>query len=207
MSNDATRENESTKTTTADTATPEHDESKGSQVARAWSEDDASRGTENDDQQDPFWWTPHAVLTFVIVVGVLGFFGLFNRPTKEEPFASASSTGASTLTSVGAQHLLVMHKESMRVPPGITRTKDEAKKRAEEALVKVKGGADFNEIVKQYSDEPGAGQRAPAGDLGVFEKGQMVPGFEQAAFAIKKPGEFSGIAETPFGFHIIKRTK
>lgn len=105
--------------------------------------------------------------------------------------------------TIGAKHILVMHKESERRPPTVTRTKAEAKARAEEALGKVRGGADFDKSVIEYSDEPGAAERA--GDLGVFEKKVMVKAFSDAAFKLKV-GEVSDIIETPFGFHIIKRT-
>ncbi|MBL8740273.1 MAG: peptidylprolyl isomerase [Myxococcales bacterium] len=105
--------------------------------------------------------------------------------------------------TIGAKHILVMHSGSERKPPTVTRTKAEAKARAEEALAKVRGGADFDKAVVEYSDEPGATERA--GDLGVFEKKVMVKAFSDAAFKLKV-GEVSEIVETPFGFHIIKRT-
>ena len=74
------------------------------------------------------------------------------------------------------QSLLVMYKGSMRSPATITRTKEEAKTRAEEALKKAKAGTKFEDLVKEYSDEPGAGQRG--GDLGSFQKGQMAQPFQ-----------------------------
>ena len=104
----------------------------------------------------------------------------------------------------GAKHLLVMYKGSMRAPEPITRSKDEAKARAQEALKKAKAGTKFEDLVTEYSDEPGAGQRG--GDLGKFPKGRMVPAFQEG-LEKTKVGEVSDIVETPFGFHVILRTQ
>ncbi len=112
-------------------------------------------------------------------------------PAQEEP-------------KVGASHVLIQYKGSMRAGPTVTRTKDEAKKLAGEVMGKAKKGQDFAGLAKQYSDEPGAKDRA--GALGKFSKGMMVKPFADAAFALK-PGEISGIVETDFGFHVIKRTE
>ena len=75
---------------------------------------------------------------------------------------------------------------------------------AQEALLKIRGGAAFEEVVKAYTDEPGGAERT--GDLGVFDRTTMVKPFTDAAFALKI-GEVSEIVETKFGFHIIKRTE
>ena len=77
-----------------------------------------------------------------------------------------------------------------------------AKAKAEEVLKKVKDGGDFAALAKEYSSCPSAEN---GGDLGEFGKGQMVPEFEEATFALKD-GEVSGIVETRFGYHIIKKT-
>lgn len=105
---------------------------------------------------------------------------------------------------IGAKHILIMHAESQKKPPEVTRTKEEARKRAEECLRKIRAGADFDEMVREYSDEPGAADRH--GDLGVFPRNAMVKAFADAAFSLKI-GEVSEIVETPYGFHIIKRTE
>ena len=73
-----------------------------------------------------------------------------------------------------------------------------------EALKRAKKGEDFAKVVAAYTDEPGGAERG--GDLNKFGRGRMVPAFEEAAFALKV-NEVSGIVETPFGFHVIKRTE
>jgi len=105
----------------------------------------------------------------------------------------------------GAKHLLVMYKGGRSAPPNVTRTKEEAKARAEEAAKKAKDPKNkFEDLVKEYSDEPGAGARG--GDLGRFPKGAMVPEFQNAVEKLKV-GEVSGTVESPFGFHVILRTQ
>lgn len=81
--------------------------------------------------------------------------------------------------------------------------KKEAKKKAQEALEKVKSGEDFAQVAKEYSEDSSA---ANGGELGTFGRGQMVTEFENAAFAMKD-GEISDIVETQYGYHIIKVTK
>jgi len=100
--------------------------------------------------------------------------------------------------SVKASHILI----------GVDSTaSDDDKKKAREKADKLRkelaGGADFAALAKENSTCPSSQQ---GGDLGFFGKGQMVPPFEKAVFALK-PGEISDVVETQFGYHIIKMTE
>jgi peptidyl-prolyl cis-trans isomerase C len=97
--------------------------------------------------------------------------------------------------SVRAAHILVL------VPQGADeKTRAAAKARAEAALKAAKAGQDFAQLARRYSNDASA-QRG--GDLGFIPKGQMVPAFEAAAFALEA-GQVSDLVETQFGYHVIK---
>lgn len=78
--------------------------------------------------------------------------------------------------------------------------KKTAREKAEKLRKELAGGADFAALAKGNSTDSSSQK---GGDLGYFGKGQMVPDFEKAAFALK-PGEISEVVETRFGYHIIK---
>jgi hypothetical protein len=105
---------------------------------------------------------------------------------------------------IGARHILVMHDDSESKPPHVKRSRDEAMARAKEVLGKLREGADFTEMVREYSDEPGAVERG--GSLGVFRREVMAESFAEAAFKLKV-GEVSEVIETEFGFHVVQRTR
>jgi NIMA-interacting peptidyl-prolyl cis-trans isomerase 1 len=105
---------------------------------------------------------------------------------------------------IGARHILVKYAGARKARPEITRSREEACLRAEEARSKLAAGVSFAEVVSLYSEEPGATTRE--GSLGTIERSHVVPSFADAAFELK-PGEVSHVVETDFGFHVIMRTE
>jgi peptidyl-prolyl cis-trans isomerase NIMA-interacting 1 len=120
------------------------------------------------------------------------------------PMPSATAAHANEPFQIAARHLLVMHKNSRSAPPTMLRTRAEARARAEQALERARAGEPFEDLVAEYSDEPGASETG--GDLGKFSRKKMVRKFSDAAFLLNV-GEISGVVETDFGFHVIKRTE
>ncbi|MGC2809930.1 MAG: peptidylprolyl isomerase [Bradyrhizobium sp.] len=106
--------------------------------------------------------------------------------TTDEAMKKVYDDAAKQITSeqeVHARHILVA-------------TEDEAKAIEEE----LKKGADFADLAKKKSKDPGA---SDGGDLGFFTKDQMVPEFSAVAFSLE-PGKISDPVKSQFGWHIIK---
>ena len=121
------------------------------------------------------------------------------------PPASPAPTAAAEAPPqwITAQHILVAYKGAKGAPKGVTRSKADAKKRADEVADRAKR-EDLSALVKDFSDDPGTSDRL--GNLGKFDREKMVKPFSDAAFALKV-GEVSAPVESPFGFHIIKRNQ
>ena len=103
---------------------------------------------------------------------------------------------------VSARHILI--RPDMTDPNADpNEAKAKARAKTEDLLKQINGGADFAELAKANSADPGSAIKG--GDLGFFSKGRMVPPFEKAAFELKA-GEVSDVVETSYGFHIIKAT-
>lgn len=84
----------------------------------------------------------------------------------------------------------------------IAKDTEGAEAKANKILADLKGGADFAEVAKSQSQDPGSAGKG--GLIGFLPRGRTVPEFEQAAFALKKAGDLSGVVKTQFGYHILK---
>lgn len=96
-----------------------------------------------------------------------------------------------------ARHILI-RVENADDPTEDKRAFDTAKA----LLDQLKTGADFAKLAKEKSQDPGSA--AQGGELGFFQRGDMVTPFEDAAFALKQVGELSDVVKTNFGYHIIQ---
>jgi hypothetical protein len=124
--------------------------------------------------------------------------------------------------SVWVQHILIGCGDKAPNPTAKKRTVDEARKRAEDLAAKAKNGADFGELVKNYSEDAGSKSLSPPGVIKLVLDGKpkltadqseysgMVLGFSAVAFGL----EVGDVAITPYdaeiapyGFHVIKRIK
>lgn len=104
--------------------------------------------------------------------------GLFSTPEKRQ-----------------ARHILI------RVEEQAGKTLEEAKTKIAEIQQKIESGEDFSELAKNYSEDPGSA--VSGGDLGTFERGMMVPEFDEAVFSMEA-GQVSDVVQTDFGLHLIK---
>jgi peptidyl-prolyl cis-trans isomerase C len=92
-------------------------------------------------------------------------------------------------------------QEEVRASHILVKTEQEAL----DIIKELEAGKDFGELAKTKSTDPSAASNN--GDLGFFGKGQMVPEFEGAVFALKN-GEYTKVpVKTQFGFHVIRRVE
>ena len=76
------------------------------------------------------------------------------------------------------------------------------RRKAEGTLTRLKGGASFESLAAQLSEDPGS--KADSGYLPPSPRGRYVAAFDSVGWSLE-PGQMSGLVETPFGFHIIRR--
>lgn len=104
-------------------------------------------------------------------------------------------------SSVVVSHILVRHAGLER-PLGAKRSREQACRRALEALHALQGGMSWSEAVRRYSDAPGPNE----GSLGKVTKDDVDPAFAGAAFALDV-NELSYVVETKRGYHVILRNE
>lgn len=118
-------------------------------------------------------------------------------PTTKELesfFASHRDSLPGEPEKVDLSHILIAPKPGQKAVA-------EARQRMMRVQEQLRLKKPFAEVAKRFSQDPGS--KDIGGDLGWFGRNQMVPEFEQAAFALK-PGQVSEVITTQFGFHIIK---
>ena len=101
---------------------------------------------------------------------------------------------------VRASHVLITTKDPATGEDLLPDKKKEKKELADKVLARAKAGEDFAKLAKEFSDDPGS--RDKGGEY-TFPRGQMVPEFENAAFALDA-NKISDIVTTSYGYHIIK---
>ena len=111
---------------------------------------------------------------------VKGFFEQYQDSIPEQP------------ESANLSHILLQIKISES-------SLDSLKIKAEHLLAQAKGGEDFADLAKRYSDDP---TKERGGDLGFFQKGDLLPEFEKEIFSLN-PGEMK-VIQTSLGYHIVK---
>ena len=99
------------------------------------------------------------------------------------------------------RHILLFSIDPATRTPLSTNSVAAKRKQAESLLKRAKGGEDFAKLAKEFSEDPGSKEKG--GELPEFARGQMVPEFEAAAFALSKD-QTSDIVTSAYGFHIIK---
>ena len=118
------------------------------------------------------------------------------KPEDVQAFYTQNPQHFQQPEKVHASHILIQVAKDADAA-----AKAQARAKIDDLLKQARGGADFAELAKQNSQDPGSGPNG--GDLGFFEPGQMVGPFNDAAFA-QQAGTISDVVETTFGFHIIK---
>ena len=121
--------------------------------------------------------------------------------TDEDMLAEAHKVYDETKKDIGPDGLIQPAHILLKLSQKATDAQQkEAKQRIDSIYQTLKNGANFEELVKKYSQDPGSARRG--GVVGWVAKNQTVKEFEDAAFALQ-PGDMSQPVQTPYGWHII----
>jgi len=120
--------------------------------------------------------------------------GFYILKLNDKRSLANSTPEQNVIEQTRARHIM------MRATP--TMSADEVKRRLEEMKAKIESkAATFEDLARQNSQDNSSSTKG--GDLGWLYPGDVMPEFE-AAMAAMKPGELSGVVQTPFGFHLIQ---
>jgi len=155
------------------------------------------------------WWVERSIGVLAAGSGVAAWIAMSHPDTaaglKTSAATSASAAPATAPqripTSYRAAHVLVSWAgatDSMQ-----TRSKAEARARIEEVKARLAAGEAFEALAGEYGDDA---TRARGGDLGVIQLGFFPKVIDDAVLALA-PGQVSGVVETRFGYHLMKRLK
>lgn len=165
-------------------------------------QNDSSFARINSDVRLPLYTTsgemPEQIRAALGTFSPGGVYGPF-REQNTYFIVKFGGTKKDTSNTVRASHILI------RPTAQTDSAKAQARRRAEDILAQIRGGASF-EALAQTNSADGSAQQG--GDLGYFkDNGQMVKPFEQAVFGFNGTGLLPKVVETDFGYHIIKVTE
>jgi parvulin-like peptidyl-prolyl isomerase len=102
---------------------------------------------------------------------------------------------------IHTRHILVRYQGARNADEDIDRSRSQAEARARELLAMAQGGADFESLAREHSEDASSER---GGDLGITGRGRLAQAYEEAAYALTV-GAITGPVETEFGFHVIQR--
>ncbi len=133
---------------------------------------------------------------------------LFQKLRQEQKLTAASVSEAEVDSFFQASKdqmrrlpATVTYRQIVVTPIASARADSAALAKAESLLVQIHNGADFAQLAKRESMDPGS--KEVGGDLGWHRRGEFVPVFDRVYFALR-PGQVSPVIRTTFGYHIIK---
>ncbi|HYH83060.1 MAG TPA: peptidylprolyl isomerase [Longimicrobium sp.] len=110
---------------------------------------------------------------------------------------------ATQRAQLGQRPATVSFQQAIVKPQASDSADARARRKAEEVLVELRRGGDFEALARRHSQDPSGPN---GGMLGWFRQGQMVRPFEAVAYALR-PGDISPVVKTEYGYHIIKLEK
>ena len=135
----------------------------------------------------------------------------FNQEDTDEGMAELSEEVLKKYNDeyVSAKHILIKNYATASAGAELEKSEEdynkEAKAKAEDIIKQIAGGADFDKLMLENSEDTGAEGEVNGAEGYVFTKGYMVKPFEEAAYALETGKYTETPVETDFGWHIIKR--